>query len=78
MKNLQIKIIGREFYQREPSLVAQDLLGKYLVRKIVETEAYLGKNDPAAHGFKGQTQRNAVLFGEAGIACYVQPLPFNL
>ena len=77
MEKLRTKIIAREFYQREPSLVAQELLGKYLVRKIdedvligkiVETEAYLAKNDPAAHGFKGQTQRNAVLFGEAGMA----------
>ncbi len=77
MENLDFKIITREFYQRDPSLVAQELLGKYLVRKIddnfligkiVETEAYLAKNDPAAHAFKGKTRRNAVLFGEAGIA----------
>ncbi len=77
MQNLHSNVITREFYQRETSLVAQELLGKYLVRKIdanllvgkiVETEAYLGENDPAAHGFKGRTQRNAVLFGEAGIA----------
>jgi DNA-3-methyladenine glycosylase len=77
MENLHTKIITRDFYQREPSLVAQELLGKYLVRKIddnlfigkiLETEAYLGKDDSAAHGFKGQTQRNTVLFGEAGIA----------
>src|SRR3954468_15508534 len=77
MENLHDGIIPRVFYQREPSVVAQELLGKYLVRKIddklligkiVETEAYLGKNDPAAHGFKGQTQRNTVLFGEAGMA----------
>ena len=77
MENPDFKIITREFYQSDPSLVAQELLGKYLVRKldeniligkIVETEAYLGKNDPAAHAFKGKTRRNAVLFGEAGIA----------
>ncbi len=77
MENLHFKIITRNFYQREPSLVAQELLGKYLVRKIdenfligkiLETEAYLGKTDPAAHGFKGKTRRNAVLFGEAGMA----------
>ena len=77
MENLDFKIIAREFYQRDPSLVAQELLGKYLLRKIdeniligkiVETEAYLAKNDPAAHGFKGKTRRNTVLFGEAGIA----------
>jgi DNA-3-methyladenine glycosylase len=77
VEKLHTRIITHDFYQREPSLVAQELLGQYLVRKIdnnlligkiVETEAYLGKDDPAAHGFKGQTQRNTVLFGEAGMA----------
>jgi len=53
-------------------LVSCDLLGKVLVRRqrgkllsgrIVEVEAYLGANDPAAHSASGRTPRNAVLFG---------------
>jgi DNA-3-methyladenine glycosylase len=59
--------------------VARELLGKVLVRnsgsgklrlagRIVEVEAYLGENDPAAHSAAGKTARNAVLFGPAGYA----------
>ena len=65
------------FYDRNPRLVAPDLLGKILVRRqgrklligrIVEVEAYLGANDPAAHASIGRTKRNAVLFGPPGYA----------
>jgi len=57
--------------------VARALLGKLLVRKtpagilagrIVETEAYLGQDDAAAHSAAGKTPRNAVLFGPPGRA----------
>ena len=57
--------------------MARDLLGKVLVRdtgkgvltgRIVEVEAYLGKDDPAAHSAAGKTPRNAVLFGPPGYA----------
>src|SRR5271157_839319 len=69
--------LSREFYNRNPRRVSRDLLGKVLVRKeadkllaarIVEVEAYLGEDDPAAHSFAGRTPRNAVLFGPPGYA----------
>jgi DNA-3-methyladenine glycosylase len=65
------------FYARTPRRVARDLLGKVLIRetptgrltgRIVEVEAYLGVNDPAAHSAAGKTLRNAVLFGPPGYA----------
>jgi len=66
-----------EFYDRDPRKVARALLGKVLIRKtqrdllagrIVETEAYLGTGDAAAHSAAGKTARNAVLFGPPGYA----------
>jgi DNA-3-methyladenine glycosylase len=66
-----------EFFNRDPRRVARALLGKLLVRKtprgilagrIIETEAYLGKGDAAAHAAAGRTARNAVLFGPPGHA----------
>ena len=65
------------FFNRDPRRVARGLLGKLLVRKtrlgplagrIVETEAYLGENDDAAHAVAGKTARNFVLFGPPGRA----------
>lgn len=70
-------ILPREFYDRDPVKVARDLLGKLLIRRegrkllagrIVENEAYLGAEDPAAHAYSGRTPRNAVLFGPPGHA----------
>jgi len=70
-------LLKSDFYDRDPRRVARDLLGKLLVRKthsgllsgrIVETEAYLGKNDAASHSAVGRTARNAVLFGPPGCA----------
>lgn len=40
--------------------------GRTLAVRIVETEAYLGPDDPAAHAYAGRTRRNAPLWGEAG------------
>ncbi len=63
------------FFKRSALLVARDLIGKVLVRKIgrkeiraiiTETEAYLGPHDLAAHSSKGRTPRTEVMFGPAG------------
>jgi DNA-3-methyladenine glycosylase len=69
--------LPRAFYERDPRRVAREILGKVLLRRegrklragrIVEVEAYLGVNDPAAHAAAGRTARNSVLFGPAGHA----------
>ena len=69
--------LARSFFARDPRRVARNLLGKVLVRdaaglrlaaRIVEVEAYLGVNDPAAHAAAGNTPRNSVLFGPPGFA----------
>jgi DNA-3-methyladenine glycosylase len=72
-----VKPLNRAFFARKPRPVARELLGKVLVRqsqgqflsaRIVEVEAYLGKNDPASHSAAGNTARTAVLFGPPGYA----------
>ncbi len=60
---------------QDPEGAARFLLGQILVRRvglrelaarIVETEAYLGAGDPAAHAFRGRTARTEPLWGPAG------------
>jgi len=69
--------LPREFYDRQTITVARDLLGKLLVHasegvervgRIVETEAYLGPHDLAAHSARGLTPRTKVMFGPPGYA----------
>jgi DNA-3-methyladenine glycosylase len=70
--------LSRTFYARDAKTVAQELLGKTLITRlpqgdtgglIVECEAYLGREDKAAHSFRGKkTQRTQVLFGPPGHA----------
>ena len=69
--------LSRAFYDRDTIVVANELLGKYLVRvsrgvervgRIVEVEAYLGPHDLAAHSARGLTERTKVMFGPPGHA----------
>jgi len=77
MNGSPAKLLQPAFFDRDPRVVARALLGKVLIRKlgrrrltgrIVETEAYLGSGDAAAHATAGKTARNAVLWGPPGHA----------
>lgn len=69
------KVLSRGFYERDTSEVARALLGKILMHgahegltsgKIVETEAYYGKGDPASRASRGKTKMNEIMWGPAG------------
>jgi DNA-3-methyladenine glycosylase len=77
VQRIQRKLLSRRFFNAPPEQVARNLLGKILVHRldglllagrIVETEAYLGQDDPAAHAASGRTARNFVLYGPPGHA----------
>ena len=70
-------IIPPDFYARQTLRVARELLGRYvavrdgrriLSGRIVETEAYIGEEDPACHAHRGRTPRNVVMYGAPGYA----------
>ncbi|MBQ8974980.1 MAG: DNA-3-methyladenine glycosylase [Oscillospiraceae bacterium] len=70
-------ILPREFYMRDTVTVAKELLGQVLVHEtnegvtkgvIVETEAYLGKLDDAAHSYKKSKKRVSVQYEGKGLA----------
>ena len=69
------KVLTKKFFDRDTEIVAQELLGKFLVRQIggkeisamiTETEAYDGPDDLASHASKGMTKRTEIMFGHPG------------
>ena len=69
--------ITRDFYDRDTLSIARELIGMHLVHaegrsirsgRIVETEAYQGPQDLAAHSSRGRTSRTEVMFGPPGHA----------
>lgn len=76
MATKNLKPLPRAFYEPSADVVAEALLGHWLIRQtsagpcggmIVETEAYLA-DDAACHAFRGETVRNRVMFGPPGHA----------
>jgi DNA-3-methyladenine glycosylase len=75
--NHQRPKLSRKFYARKAEIVARELVGAVLVRRvggvwragrITETEAYVGAHDLACHAAKGRTRRTEIMFGPAGYA----------
>jgi DNA-3-methyladenine glycosylase len=69
--------LTRDFYARATLKVARELIGMHLVHhdgktrrtgRIVETEAYCGPFDLAAHSARGRTPRTSIMFGPPGYA----------
>ncbi len=67
--------LSREFYLRDGLTVARELIGKKIVTNlpegvtsgiIVETEAYMGAIDAAAHTYRGKTERTKIFYGAGG------------
>ena len=69
--------LKRDFFQKTTIAVAKGLLGQSIVRQwlkqkiramIIETEAYIGRDDLACHASRGRTKRSEILFWKAGHA----------
>lgn len=70
------KVLTKNFFSSPTLLIAEELLGKFLVEDIsgvtrahmiTEVEAYDGPEDLASHASKGKTPRTEVMFGEPGV-----------
>jgi DNA-3-methyladenine glycosylase len=71
------RVLAPDFFDRDTLEVAEDLLGKVLVREVdgqmrwgrlVEVEAYRGPEDRAAHSWRGLTPRTRIMYGPPGHA----------
>ncbi len=72
-----MRVLSRDFYERDTATVAGELLGKVLVHrasegptsgKIVEVEAYYGKGDPASRASRKRTKLNEIMWWRGGLA----------
>ncbi len=75
IKGISVKELPSNFFKGKSADIAKKLLGKLLIRDnngkisgglIVETEAYLGRNDPSCHSSRGLTKRTEPFFKGAG------------
>ncbi|GIN20833.1 MAG TPA: DNA-3-methyladenine glycosylase [Bacillus bacterium] len=76
-ENITMEPLNNDFFQQSTLDLSRSLLGCLLVKEteegltagyIVETEAYIGPNDRAAHSFGNRrTKRTEIMFGEAGL-----------
>lgn len=75
LNKMMKKILPPSFFNRKTEIVAKELLGKVLIRRIkgkefpymiTETEGYIGPHDLASHSSKGRTARTEVMHGKAG------------
>jgi len=73
----KLKRLPAKFYHQNTFKIAKELLGKFiickigkkfLIGKIVETEAYYGPHDLASHASRGKTARTKIMFDQAGLA----------
>ena len=71
------RVLSKDFYNRDTEVVAREMLGAVLECRtgdgiasgiIVETEAYIGEEDPACHAAVGRTRRTEPLYGLPGIS----------
>lgn len=76
-ENIYTRILKPDFYDEDTAVVARKLLGKILIKKIkgkwtggeiIETEAYMGRDDPASHAARRRTRANEAMFGPVGCA----------
>jgi len=77
ISSLESEKLDKDFYMKDAVSVAKNLLGKYLIKNtdegyvggmIVETEAYMGPKDDAAHSYNlKRTKRNEAMYEEGGV-----------
>lgn len=74
-----MKQLGKDFFTQNAYTAAQQLIGKWICRRIngkvykfqiCETECYIGNGDTACHASKGKTPRTSVMWHGGGV-CYV-------